>query len=337
MRIFLHTRVEIGLLKRREINDKLWNECVLRSICPLIYAQTWYLDTVCDDWYGIAAVSGGRYVAVMPLPRGQKFGFAFYKQPLFVQQLGVFSEPEYQTKELYDEFFKIMDENFLLITRYPFHYKTNFELLPRENIEVFFTHHISLNKDFSELTRNFRKDRRRDCKKMLEKRFEESNSVSEMLELFFIKNASKIAGGVNPEAKLVFENLYATLQANCSVKLLTAFEGKEAAYAFFAEFSGIIYYLFNSGTGGNSFSLRAGMIASVLCEESGSEKIFDFESAQSAPVADFYSSFGAEKIPFYVYSRDSTGIFLKTLRKFRRFMKDASRVQQECTREASFI
>lgn len=69
------------------IDRNKWDECILNSSTPLVYAQSWYLDLVAPGWDGLVL---NEYEAVFPLPHRNKWGFHYCYQPPFVQQLGVF-------------------------------------------------------------------------------------------------------------------------------------------------------------------------------------------------------------------------------------------------------
>ena len=44
---------KIKFLYNKEINKIHWDECVLNSINSKIYAFSWYLDIVSDEWNGL--------------------------------------------------------------------------------------------------------------------------------------------------------------------------------------------------------------------------------------------------------------------------------------------
>ena len=68
---------EIRFLKRNEINERAWNECVEKSVYSLPYAYVWYLDAVAENFDALVL---NNYEAVFPLVWLKKFGikcFAF--------------------------------------------------------------------------------------------------------------------------------------------------------------------------------------------------------------------------------------------------------------------
>ena len=57
--------MELKWLKRSEVSDKKWDDCINHSANGHVFAYTWYLDIVCDDWQAVVADD---YEAVLPLP-----------------------------------------------------------------------------------------------------------------------------------------------------------------------------------------------------------------------------------------------------------------------------
>lgn len=88
----------IRLIKRKDIDDKLWDQCISEAKNSLIYGYSWYLDIVCDGWW--EALVQGDYQAVMPLPYNDKY--VLYRQiypPFYCQQLGPFFREKINLQE----------------------------------------------------------------------------------------------------------------------------------------------------------------------------------------------------------------------------------------------
>ncbi|MFK7904944.1 MAG: hypothetical protein AB8B69_07460, partial [Chitinophagales bacterium] len=81
-------------LKRKEINNTLWNAFVETSPQGSIYHYTWYLDIICPDWSAIITSNGENWNAVLPLPCSKKMGIRYALQPIFAQYLGVLFRPQ---------------------------------------------------------------------------------------------------------------------------------------------------------------------------------------------------------------------------------------------------
>ena len=77
----------IHFLKRKEIDDHKWDDCIGSSSNSLPYAFSWYLDSVAENWDTVVL---GDYETVMPLVWLRKFGIKCLYHPYYCQQLGVF-------------------------------------------------------------------------------------------------------------------------------------------------------------------------------------------------------------------------------------------------------
>ena len=79
--------MEIAYLTYQQINKSKWDDCINKSINKLIYAESFYLDTITENWDAIVL---NDYEAVMPLIWKKKFGIKYLYQPAFLQQAGIF-------------------------------------------------------------------------------------------------------------------------------------------------------------------------------------------------------------------------------------------------------
>ena len=77
-------------VRHAEIDRSQWDALINQAPNGLIYALTWYLDSVSPGWEALVKEVAGRYVAVLPLPVRRKYGFSYLLQPLLTQQLGLF-------------------------------------------------------------------------------------------------------------------------------------------------------------------------------------------------------------------------------------------------------
>tara|TARA_Y100000766_G_C18904288_1_gene604984 strand:+ start:759 stop:1655 length:897 start_codon:yes stop_codon:yes gene_type:complete len=78
-------------LKRNQIKDDKWNECILKSTNGLIYGLTWFLDELTSNWCAFVNEKEGSYTAVFPVPFKIKFAVKYVYTPFFIQQLGLFA------------------------------------------------------------------------------------------------------------------------------------------------------------------------------------------------------------------------------------------------------
>ncbi|MCU4156508.1 hypothetical protein J1N10_11000 [Carboxylicivirga sp. A043] len=80
--------MEFKWLKRSEIDEKKWDDCIKHSANGHVFAQSWYLDIVCDDWQGVVADD---YEAVLPLPL-KRIGFQTVYCPHWTPYLGIINQ-----------------------------------------------------------------------------------------------------------------------------------------------------------------------------------------------------------------------------------------------------
>jgi len=77
---------QLHIIPSQQIDSKKWNDRISKSSNGLIYAQSYYLDTMADHWHGLILDD---YESVLPLPWRKKYGIRYLYTPAFMQQLGL--------------------------------------------------------------------------------------------------------------------------------------------------------------------------------------------------------------------------------------------------------
>lgn len=77
----------IKFVEHKNINKKKWDDCINNSSNASIFAYSWYLDVVCEDWNGLVL---GDYEAVFVLTGKSKYKINYLYQPFFTRYFGVF-------------------------------------------------------------------------------------------------------------------------------------------------------------------------------------------------------------------------------------------------------
>ncbi len=95
-------------LKNHEINFIKWDNCINNAHNGIIYAFSWYLDILCDDW---EAIIQDDYQAVMPLLIKKKSGIKHVYNTILANQLGVFST-EIMDEDLTNTFLKKVNQTY---------------------------------------------------------------------------------------------------------------------------------------------------------------------------------------------------------------------------------
>ena len=108
---------QINIIPSYQINKEKWDYCIKRSVNDLMYAQSYYLDALADNWHGIVV---NDYDCVMPVPWRKKLGIRYCYDVPFIQQLGYFSTTDFDNTILINTLFK-----FIRYGYYNFNYSNN--------------------------------------------------------------------------------------------------------------------------------------------------------------------------------------------------------------------
>ncbi len=316
-----------ALLQRHQIDDQAWNALIERSMNPVIYAYTWYLDCVSPGWQCLVWPSARSYEIVMPLPVRKKWGWTVVQQPLFCQYLGLFSEAEI-SQEATAAFLKSLSRHFAYISSYDFHPRNTPLLrkiiytLPDFEIKEKTTHWLNLNIPYPKVAAHYNSDRRNNLKKSKKYRWEwiESRDAEPLITLFRKNHA--------PEIKNVKENAYQLLR-DLSVLVLEKESGiicyasigpEIHAGVMVLEKNGRGIYIFNAADAvGRTGNARTFLLDQYFREAAGQLQTFDFESPEVESISAFYESFGAEKQPFFSIKKNKLPFPLRQLQNFRKW------------------
>lgn len=273
-------------LKRSEIEDDKWNECILKSTNGLIYGLTWFLDALTSNWCGFVIENDRRYEAVFPVPLRRKFGVKYVYPPFFIQQLGLFAlqysqKEEKQAISLMKNKFKFIELNL--------NYKS-------EEGEVKTNLVLELNVDYAKIQNSYSKNHLRNLKKA--KKFglklNKGTSPAEIISLF------KSDRGLTLEkySALDYQNLLnlcskASLE-NSLISLGVTLNSILICGGVFMEFKSRIIFLFsgNSKQGKDSGALFF-LLDAVIKMYAKSGFVFDLEGSQDEGLNRFYTGFGA--------------------------------------------
>lgn len=89
--------MEIKYIQRSQIDDKKWDACISQSVNGAVFAYSWYLDLVAEQW---DALVGDDYRAVFPLVYRRNLGSLSLYNPLFTRYLGLFGLLEMNSRLL---------------------------------------------------------------------------------------------------------------------------------------------------------------------------------------------------------------------------------------------
>ncbi|WP_027003552.1 hypothetical protein [Hugenholtzia roseola] len=250
--------MQLKFLERNDIDKEKWDFCIQNSINPLPYALSWYLDAVtAGRWAAVVGLENERYVAVMPLPWERKYYIRYLKQPIFCQQLGLFSMQKIE-EDLWLEFLKIVEKKFRYASRYHFHVgqeKVINTLKKKYDFQTFYTHHLDLQLSYEQLSKRYDADKRYHLRQAAKKYkaglFQiGSNLKPEQLYALFEESvSSKIVGGIDKKAAIIFKKLYQVLEkiAVCLIFIPLIKMKLRQVFLFFLGRNGTFIFLMQAG------------------------------------------------------------------------------------------
>ena len=144
----------IQYIKRKDLNVEKYDTCIENSLQSRIYAFSWYLDIVADNWDVLVLDD---YKAVMPLPWRKKHGIKYVYPPFWLLELGVFSlDKNYNLNSFYNTLFTHFKFVELRLNTDYRKEEDNKNLLSKE------MQTLPLVDNYDTLFKNYRKDRRKD-------------------------------------------------------------------------------------------------------------------------------------------------------------------------------
>lgn len=286
----------IKYLENQEIDMKKWDSCIDNAVNSRIYANSWYLNTVAPDW---GALVLDDYQAVFPIVSRKKMGISYSYQPVFTQQLGLFS-PLLITPQLVDSFLKKLKDLFPLIqinlNSYNKVNSTNFGVKKMVNYE------LDLISPYEMIKKNYSKNLKRNIKKAQKAKLSIfKNLKPEAVINLFKENRGKNIQNLNDEEYQKLNRLvYKAIGMN-KVEIWGTFteENNLCAAAIFVNDQRRQVFLFSAiNKEARTNGAMSYLIDSFIEAHSETKKTMDFEGSNDANLARFYKSFGSTKVHY---------------------------------------
>ncbi len=289
----------IRYLKRNEIDTEKYDSCIEKSFNSRIYAYSWYLDIVADNW-DILVLND--YEAVMPLPWRQKYFIKYIYPPAWTQQLGVFAIKE-TSEELILKFIKAIPRKFKKITiQFNSENKFNYKKLT-ERVNYI----LPLDKPYEEILKGFNNNRKRDLRKAqyFNEEINETISRDEFLQ-FFLKVEKKYN---------LLDNQVSTLKYLLNIEHVKINGVKEngeliAALVWLKDKNRITYLLPVSTKKSKEKGFPTLLVSNIIEKHQNCNLMLDFEGSMIKGVAAFYKSFGSRIENYFLYSKFTKGNYL---------------------------
>ena len=286
----------ISYFKRHELDEEKYNNCIKSALNSRIYAYSWYLDCVADNWDVLVM---NDYEAVMPLPWRSKYFIKYIYPPAWTQQLGVFSK-NIISQNLLKEFITVIPKKFKKIT-IQFNSGNDVSFL---NTTKRINYILPLNRFYDEIYKGFNKNRKRDLTRSEGIAFELDKNVKAFDFFNFFENTSKNfslnSNGIQALRKICnFRNAQVNIWGIRVNSILYC------SLLWLKDDDRITYLLPLATTEAKKNGFPTKLVVELIANHHNSNYILDFEGSMIPNVANFYKSFGVIEEDYHLYSKKS--------------------------------
>ena len=292
----------IKCLTRDRIDQAKWDQCVRNAHNGRLYAISYYLDLVCNKggWQGLIY---GDYEAVMPLPLNNKVPlFTRIANPIFTQQLGIFS-PKTIDAQLLTRFISAIPESFRSVYL-QFNDANSIPDSIHSNIEYRSNFTLALDKPYEELYSAFSKNIKRNINTAEKHKLSISEVDMLAFNAFYLKHSKK-----ETVKKTQLDSFLPALVKNIidrnhgKIWGVKDEDGAILAACLLTDFNGrLTYLLARSSAEGKSKSAMHFIIKEIIKAQANKSTLLDFEGSEIKSVARFFQSFGSIDTPYPVLS-----------------------------------
>jgi len=300
----------IRYINRANLDEGKYNDCIQNSVQSRVYAFSWYLDIVCDEW---EALVFDDYRAVMPIPWSKKYTIKYVFPPLWVLELGIFSYEEVQLNMFISELLKRFKFVELRLNTDNTLYNAN-DYSTLQKMQW-----ISLDKGYENVFSKYRKDRKKDLSKAAKNRLKEVwGDTSTNLITLFKNNIGKRDKNIKNKD---YKNLLSLMEI-CQMKevgeVLSIYDDKEhlVASAFFLLHNKTVTILVSSTDLGNRKNgANTFLIDRAISRYEQQYTIFNFGGSSIQTVANYFKSFGAHESNYSFIRQNKLPALIKLFRK----------------------
>ncbi len=295
----------IQYLTHPAIDRQKWDACIDRSPNGLIYAYSFYLDTMAIHWDALVL---NDYEAVMPLTWNRKYRISYLYQPFLAAQLGIFGNK--LAEQVIHYFIQSIPASFRYIDIYL--NSGNLAAAPVEFSLRRDNYVLDLNPPYEKLYSNYRDNIRRNIKKARQAGcvVQKNTPVEKIIALALRQmrlHDKEVGENINR-----FRKLFRLLQEQKRTVTYGITLGEEllASAVFFYSHSRAYYILVGNHPNGKTIGASHALIDAFISDHSGQPLLLDFEGSDIRNLAFFYSSFGAvqeiypalkiNRLPFYL-------------------------------------
>ena len=301
----------ITYIKRKDLEVEKYDACIENSIQSRVYAFSWYLDIVANNWDVLVLDD---YKAVMPIPWKKKYFIKYVHPPLWLLELGVFS---LDAKVNFQTFFKTLSHTFRFVEsrlNTDSESFTNSGFLESKQMQV-----VSLEQCYDTVFNTYRKDRKKDLAKANKLDLTEKWKDSALnLITLFKNNVGKRTPNILEPDYVILKKLIATCIEKRVGEVLSIYDNNDhlVASGFFLKHKKTVTILVSSTdfknrkNGANTF-----LIDRAIFKYEKNFNIFNFGGSSMPSVAKYFLSFGGNSLKYQQIKLNKLPFLFKLFKK----------------------
>ncbi|HLG35461.1 MAG TPA: hypothetical protein VI757_11325 [Bacteroidia bacterium] len=303
----------ISYVENKNIDRGRWDKTIAASANGLVFAYSWFLDTVSERW---DALIEDDYKYIFPLPRKSKFGFRYIHQPVFTNQLGIFSAEPISSEKV-NSFLENIPSAFRHVEL-----GLNFSNTLYGNyfcITALAAQHIDLSGGYESIGQGYSDNLKRNLRKA------EASGMKIILNVSPESVTEYFRKAKGDALKIYDDNDYRTLTK--LIKLLIekqqgftagvyAPDNSMIAAAGFMFSNNRIFYLKGAANAhGREINAMHFLMDNIFRQQAGKKMYFDFGGSVIPSLARFYKSFGAQDYFYQHVKMNRLPFYLRWLKK----------------------
>lgn len=301
----------ITYIKRKDLEVEKYDACIENSLQSRVYAFSWYLDIVADNWDVLVLDD---YKAVMPIPWKKKYFIRYVHPPLWLLELGVFS---LDATINFQTFFKTLSHTFRFVEsrlNTDSEVVTNSGFLESKQMQV-----VSLEQGYDAVFNNYRKDRKKDLAKANKLDLTEKwkDSAVNLITLFK-NNVGKRTPNIQESDYIILKKLMTICIEKRVGEVLSIYDNENhiVASGFFLKHKKTVTILVSSTdfknrkNGANTF-----LIDKAIQEYEKDFDIFNFGGSSMQSIAKYFLSFGGNSLNYQQIKLNTLPFLFKLFKK----------------------
>ncbi len=280
------------------INKTKWDQCIRQAVNGRVYAYSWYLDIMSDNWDALI-IGEDTYETVFPLTFRKKMGIHYLHQPFFTQQLGIFSINKI-TPGLINEFLNAIPSKFVFA-------EINLNTLNKPdpgkwNVFNNANYELDLIEPFDSLYKGFSTNIKRNVVKAEQKLIRVSDTVNpeETIKLFRENRGALLQKLKDSDYKRLTQLIYHGIhkQIAFSYGAYTNTNTLCAGMIIFISHHKATFLFSATNDEARVSGAMSMLISQFVFSAAGNHLTLDFEGSNNPQLARFYRSFGAQRIEY---------------------------------------